>query len=597
MKLSITHRTLITTMLAIAGAAAQADTVTVTQLDDIDDFGGSRMIADLPGPDGLVSLREAVAAVNNTTGEHKIEFAIPGVSANANLRIEGFAFVVTRDNTTIDFLSQAVFMGDPDPSGPGLGVLNTSPSGLGQAAIVINASGCEISGLGLTQFRTPSIRVAGGNNNRFVGNFTNSIELRASSGSTTTGNMIGGTGPGEGNQIDSVSITCGANDNLVIGNRIKSVDVTGSPFCGDGTEYPTGNRIGGPTAAERNIISGFGTYSGEGRPSGTGILVDHARDTIVEGNYIGVNADGLAQASDMNRGTNGIQVRDSMDTVVRGNLVSGIRGIGISGFAGQVFGRAILVIGLNDAVDGVVIEDNIIGLDANLENPIPTRAGIQITTQPDPVSNVLIRNNTIAGTDLYGIQLDGFAVDQVEISENSIFDNGGLGIELIGANGDPSIPSLGSATTSLAGTAVSGSLDSIPDDQFRIEMFASEDCDASGSGEGQAFLGSFVTEPDASGNATFTETVPGVAPEGWVVTATATNLAERTTSEFSVCVTAAGSGCPADFNGDGNLDFFDVSTFLNAFGDQDPAADFNGDGNYDFFDVSAFLNAYNAGCP
>ncbi|MGV6815039.1 MAG: PQQ-dependent sugar dehydrogenase [Phycisphaerales bacterium] len=55
--------------------------------------------------------------------------------------------------------------------------------------------------------------------------------------------------------------------------------------------------------------------------------------------------------------------------------------------------------------------------------------------------------------------------------------------------------------------------------------------------------------------------------------------------------------CPADLNGDGELNFFDISAFLNAFNAQDPIADFTGDGNFNFFDVSGFLNAYNAGCP
>lgn len=54
--------------------------------------------------------------------------------------------------------------------------------------------------------------------------------------------------------------------------------------------------------------------------------------------------------------------------------------------------------------------------------------------------------------------------------------------------------------------------------------------------------------------------------------------------------------CPADMNGDGVLDFFDVSSFLAAIGSLDPAADFNGDGTIDFFDVSAFLSAFSAGC-
>lgn len=55
--------------------------------------------------------------------------------------------------------------------------------------------------------------------------------------------------------------------------------------------------------------------------------------------------------------------------------------------------------------------------------------------------------------------------------------------------------------------------------------------------------------------------------------------------------------CPADLTGDGVLDFFDVSAFLNAYNAMDSVADFTDDGVFDFFDVSAFLNAYNAGCP
>ncbi len=67
---------------------------------------------------------------------------------------------------------------------------------------------------------------------------------------------------------------------------------------------------------------------------------------------------------------------------------------------------------------------------------------------------------------------------------------------------------------------------------------------------------------------------------------------------LSATVQVPGSaGCPADLTGDGTLDFFDVSAFLNAFNAQDPIADFDGSGSFDFFDVSAFLNAFNAGCP
>jgi len=55
--------------------------------------------------------------------------------------------------------------------------------------------------------------------------------------------------------------------------------------------------------------------------------------------------------------------------------------------------------------------------------------------------------------------------------------------------------------------------------------------------------------------------------------------------------------CPSDLNGDGNLNFFDVSAFLTMYQDQHPQGDMNGDGEFNFFDVSAFLVLYQAGCP
>ncbi len=51
----------------------------------------------------------------------------------------------------------------------------------------------------------------------------------------------------------------------------------------------------------------------------------------------------------------------------------------------------------------------------------------------------------------------------------------------------------------------------------------------------------------------------------------------------------------ADLNGDGTLDFFDVSAFLGAYSNQDPSADFNQDGLFNFFDVSAYLLAFTHG--
>lgn len=55
--------------------------------------------------------------------------------------------------------------------------------------------------------------------------------------------------------------------------------------------------------------------------------------------------------------------------------------------------------------------------------------------------------------------------------------------------------------------------------------------------------------------------------------------------------------CPPDLNGDGALNFFDISEFLTDFMLQDPSADYNNDGRFNFFDVSAYITLFNQGCP
>jgi hypothetical protein len=67
------------------------------------------------------------------------------------------------------------------------------------------------------------------------------------------------------------------------------------------------------------------------------------------------------------------------------------------------------------------------------------------------------------------------------------------------------------------------------------------------------------------------------------------------TGTFSIASVAV--PCQADLNGDGDLNFIDVSQFLLAYGAGDPVADFSGDGVFNFLDVSSFLIAYGAGCP
>lgn len=54
--------------------------------------------------------------------------------------------------------------------------------------------------------------------------------------------------------------------------------------------------------------------------------------------------------------------------------------------------------------------------------------------------------------------------------------------------------------------------------------------------------------------------------------------------------------CPADYDADGDLDFNDVSNFINLFNNQLVPGDTTGDGEFNYFDISRFLTLFRAGC-
>ena len=54
--------------------------------------------------------------------------------------------------------------------------------------------------------------------------------------------------------------------------------------------------------------------------------------------------------------------------------------------------------------------------------------------------------------------------------------------------------------------------------------------------------------------------------------------------------------CPADFEGDGSVDFFDISKFLKAYMANDQIADMTMDNQVDVSDIFSFIDAMNTGC-
>lgn len=123
-----------------------------------------------------------------------------------------------------------------------------------------------------------------------------------------------------------------------------------------------------------------------------------------------------------------------------------------------------------------------------------------------------------------------------------------LGIDLGGAGvtADPgctttvqNFPDLSVATVSPAGSLiVRGTLSCTPNGSFQIDLFANHVRSTSGNGEGESFLTATTVQTDASGNATFSVTVPShvwwhLAWSEPFISATATNTATGSTSEFS----------------------------------------------------------------
>jgi hypothetical protein len=253
--------------------------------------------------------------------------------------------------------------------------------------------------------------------------------------------------------------------------------------------------------------------------NGSGLHLDNgAEGNVVQGNFIGVGADGVTPVP--NAGF-GVEVRSS------DNLAPPLG----PGQANEPATSA-NVIGLNPNTKfsglGNLIADN--GGDGVVvsENPLPNNA--------TPIAN---SGNSILG--------------------NSIFSNGGKGIDLVPAasssapekpNNLLGAPTITAVTPGASSTLVQGTLNlpARPGMALRIELFSSPACDASGFGEGPTLIGFANTITNASGNASFSATASPVAP-GQSVTATATNTSADpsaqpgsvnifNTSEFSRCLVA-----------------------------------------------------------
>ncbi len=232
-------------------------------------------------------------------------------------------------------------------------------------------------------------------------------------------NTVGGTTSGAGNVISGSSrygVYLGGNSgnavasaNLVAGNDIGTTRDGLSPLGNavgvDIDGGATGNTIGGPGAAFRNIISGNtqqGVYIGSTSTGGN----------LVAGNFIGTDSTGL---NALTNGAEGVRLY----TAGTGNTIGGDSTLGlgnlISGNAdagGKGNGSAGLAVigGGGTPGTGTLIVGNLIGTDVNGANPIFNgREGVYIGGSDVTVGGTTAGlRNVISGNGLVGIQIGNY---------------------------------------------------------------------------------------------------------------------------------------------------------------------------------------------
>jgi hypothetical protein len=334
-------------------------TVTVTSTTDVAD-GDTSSIAALiatPGPDGVISLREAILAANNTSGSDAISFSIAGPGLKSITPLSVLPTITSP--VTIDGYTQP------------LSSANTLAVGDNSVHLI------ELNGNGAA---FPGFNISAGNStlrglviNRFNGNGpANAINVNTNGGNKIEGCFIG---------VSADGTTAQSNSRL-------GIDIESSP----------NNTIGGTTPAVRNVISS--------NTSGQSILINgiSSSGTTIQGNYIGTNAAGTAASAGsvigIELGSNGGGTGSSNNTIggttaAARNVISGNASVGIELF--------------DDTVTGNVIQGNYIGTNATGTAAVGNGTGITLLRTNDTLigGTVAGAGNLISGNSGDGISLDG----------------------------------------------------------------------------------------------------------------------------------------------------------------------------------------------
>ena len=472
--------------------------VTVDTTSDTLD-GNTTSIATLladKGTDGFVSLREAIAAANNTYN------AAGGVD-RIHFNTAGGGTRTIRPTSALPTITDAVMIDGYTQPGASANTLAVGTD----ATLLIVLDGINAGGT------THGLSITAGNSTLrglVVNNFTYAgIAIDSGNGNTIAGNYIG---------TDAAGTTAVPNgrgtgwDGIIIGYTAAS----------------SSNVIGGPSAADRNVISGN---------SGGGIwMVSSNGSNVIRGNYIGVDSSGTAS---LGNGQHGMILQGPGNSIIN-NVISGN---GQSSYYG---------IYLPSSADSTTIQGNLIGTNAAGTSAIPNNNhNIYIESDNNTIGGTTAgQGNVIANSTAKGVVVTNAGTGNA-ILGNSSYGNTGIGIDLSDnnvtanngtksgsvANYGMDFPLFTSASLSGNTLSVAGFVGSAAGQatftNARVEIFKS-DGDSSGYGEGRTYLG-YLTS-DASGNVSGTLDVSGKGlSAGDKVTATATD-GTNNTSEFGLNV-------------------------------------------------------------
>lgn len=540
------QRVAVSLLLLSAGAGAQSIFVTTTT--DTVDFFGSKTVADLPGPDGKISMREAALAATNTPGPQTIGFHVAvadwGTGTTGPVMInKGDPYAIGGDDTTVDGTTQTAFTGDTNPNGAEVSFhsILSDVDLIKKATFEIASDHNHFLGLGNMDGRNYGLDIMPeGEDNHVTACVIDAVfaAVRVQGDD----NVIGGTAPGEGNRLSSLSDGLRiqglgfdtAENNVAVGNFLTG-EFNGVQIAGSAT----GNRIGGFAPGEANVISGAGYLQEDGTPDGAMVRIEiEATGNFVLGNLIGTNATGTAVAD--NIGDVGVEIYGDSN-IVRGNVIGGITGV--AGFLSVQAG-----VHLREGAENNIVRGNWIGVDASGTIPLPNRIGVQISafdeTLPAPGGNLIgglgaDQGNVIAFNEEGGIRVL-LATTGNHLSGNELRDNhglSGLGIDLggdgptrndagdldTGPNELMNFPELTAVVSGAQGTVAFGKLDTAAPGAAQLELFSNPAPTGSEPVEAEILLG--TASPDAAGR--FAVILAG-STTGRAITATATDALGNT---------------------------------------------------------------------